>query len=303
MARTFDSIALGSIELFVKTAETESFKTAAVALGLSPPAVSRAIGRLEQRLGVRLFQRTTRRTRLTDDGKLYFEECRQALGQIAAVEDVLSGRRGVPSGHLRISAPTTYAHHRLLPFIPEFRERYPEVSLEINVANRNVDLIEEGFDLAIRLGTPADSRLVARKLEDATLGIFASPGYLAKHGAPGSLDSLKDHALIAFDRPSTGRQMSWLLCDQGEVREYQVSGAISCSDDVLGCVTLARAGCGLFQTYHFVAADAVRSGELVEVMKSSTSASRPFSILYPQNRHLSVRVRVFADFLIQRSRR
>lgn len=119
--------------------------------------MSRTISRLEARLGVRLFQRSTR-VSLTDDGRLYFRECREALGQIAAVEDMLSGRRKAPAGQLRISVPTTYAHHRLLALLPAFRHLHPAVTIEINVSNRNVDIVEEGFDLAIRLGTPSDGR-------------------------------------------------------------------------------------------------------------------------------------------------
>ncbi len=247
---------------------------------------------------MRLFQRTTRKVSLTDDGRLYFQECRQALGQIAAVEDALAGRQQTPAGRLRISAPTTYAHFRLMQTVPAFRERYPQVSLAINVSNRNVDLIEEGYDLAIRLGTPADNRLVARKLEDASLGIFAAPSYLERRKAPETIDDLKRHPLIAFERPSTGKPMPWLLRQGGEVIEFGVEAEISCSDDVLGCVSLARAGAGLFQIYHFVAAEAVRQGQLVEVLPQHAGASRPFSILYPQNRHLSARVRVFVEFLL-----
>jgi DNA-binding transcriptional LysR family regulator len=298
MARSFDGIALGSIELFLKAAETESFAAAAVALGLSPPAVSRAVARLEARLGVRLFQRTTRKVSLTGDGRLYFHECREALGQIAAAEDVLAGRQRDPSGLLRISVPTTYAHFRLLQIVPAFRERYPRVNLAINVSNRNADLIEEGYDLAIRLGDPADSRLVARKLEDATLGIFASPAYLAQREEPRTIGDLKQHTLVAFERPSTGKTMPWLLREGENAVEFNVEAGVSCSDDVLGCVSLARAGAGLFQIYHFVAAEAVREGELVEVLHHYAGASRRFSILYPQNRHLSARVRVFVEFLL-----
>jgi DNA-binding transcriptional LysR family regulator len=298
MSRSFGGTALGSIELFLRAAETESFAAAAVTLGLSPPAVSRAIGRLEARLGVRLFQRTTRKVSLTDDGRLYFQECREALAQIAAVEDALAGRQRKPSGQLRISVPTTYAHYRFMKLVPAFREQYPGVSLALHVSNRNVDLIEEGYDLAIRLGKPADSRLVARKLEDATLGIFAAPNYLAGRAPPCTIGDLKRHVLIAFERPSTGKPMPWLLRQGENVIEFDVEAGISCSEDVLGCVSLARAGAGLFQIYHFVAAEAVRQGQLVEVLHKHAGASRPFSILYPQNRHLSARMRVFVEFLL-----
>jgi DNA-binding transcriptional LysR family regulator len=300
MARSFQGIQLGSIEVFLTAAEALSFTTAAAMLGLTAPAVSRSIARLEARLGVRLFARTTRQVTLTDDGRLYFEQCREALRQIADAEDVLGGRRTMPSGHLRISVPTTYAHHRLLPLLPEFKRLHPMVTLEINVANRNIDFVDEGFDLAIRLGTPADNRLVARKLEDATLGLFAAPAYLKANRAPRSIDDLQRHTLIGFERPSTGRPMPWLFRDRRAVREYAPRGDVSCSDDVLGCVSYARAGGGLFQIYHFVAAEDVRRGDLVEVLKAHAGASRPFSVLYPQNRHQSAKVRVMVDYLVDR---
>ena len=297
MTRTFQGIQLGSIEVFLRAAETQSFSGAATALGLTAPAVSRSIARLEARLGVTLFARTTRQVALTDDGRMYFEQCRMALAQIADAESALSGHRVEAAGHLRISAPTTYAHHRLLPLLTKFRQRYPNVTVDVNVSNRNIDFVEDGYDLAIRLGTPADNRLVARKLEDATLGIFAAPAYLKARSTPRAIGDLKKHDLISFQNPNTGRAMPWLLRTGEAVEEYSVKGGMTCSDDVLGCVTLARSGGGLCQIYHFVAVEDVRRGDLVEVLKSLARASRPFSILYPQNRHLSAKVRALVEFL------
>lgn len=298
MTRAFDAMQLGSIELFCKAAESGGFTSAATALGLTPAAVSRSVGRLEARLGVRLFVRTTRQVRLTDDGRLYFEHCQQALQQIAEAGRAVTGQQAVPSGALRISAPTTYAHHRLLPLLPRFTARYPKVQIDLSVSNRNIDFVEEGFDLAIRLGVPQDSRLVARKLEDATLGVFASPGYLRERGTPKSLGDLKAHACIQFVLPSTGRVMPWLLHENHEDIERVFGGSIRVHEDVLGCFNHARAGGGLVQIYHFIAEAAVRNGELVEVLKRFGGRSRPFSILYPQNRQLAARVRAFVDFLV-----
>lgn len=298
MLRTFDPMQLGSIELFCKAAELNSFTAAAGALGITPAAVSRSVGRLETRLGVRLFVRTTRQIRLTDDGRVYFEQCEQALAQIAQASRVLAGHQSVPSGVLRISAPTTYAHHRLFPLLPKFAAAYPEVQIEISVSNRNIDFVEEGFDLAIRLGAPQDSRLVARKLEDAALGVFASPAYLKRKGTPKLLADLKQHDCIQFILPSTGKPLPWLFTDEGTEVERSLTGQVRIHDDVLGCVNYARAGGGLFQIYHFVASNAVKAKELVEVLKQHSGRSRPFSVLYPQNRHLSSRVRGFVDFLV-----
>jgi DNA-binding transcriptional LysR family regulator len=298
MARAFDAMQLGSIELFCRSAELGSFTAAAAAAGVTPAAVSRSVGRLEGRLGVRLFVRTTRQIRLTDDGRVYYEQCQQGLLQIADAGRLVTGQQVVPVGALRISAPTTYAHYRLFPMLPRFVAAYPKVQIEISVSNRNIDFVEEGFDLAIRLGTPQDSRLVARKLEDATLGLFASPDYLKRHGTPKNLADLKKHDCIQFVLPSTGRPLPWLLREGGEDVERTLGGSVRVFDDVLGCFNHARAGGGMVQIYHFIAGEAVRRGELVEVVKRCGGRTRPFSVLYPQNRHMSARVRAFVDFLV-----
>jgi DNA-binding transcriptional LysR family regulator len=298
MARTFDPMQLGSIELFCKAAELSSFTASAGALGVTPAAVSRSVGRLEARLGVRLFVRTTRQIRLTEDGRVYFEQCEQALAQIAEAGRAVAGHQRTPRGMLRISAPTTYAHYRLFPLLPKFAASHPQVQIDISISNRNIDFVEEGFDMAIRLGMPQDSRLVARKLEDASLGVFASPDYLKHKGTPESLSELRLHDCIPFILPSTGRPMPWLFNEGGEAVARTPGGQVRVHDDVLGCMSHARAGGGLFQTYHFIANGGLEAKELVEVMKPNAGRSRPFSILYPQNRHLSARVRAFVDFLV-----
>jgi DNA-binding transcriptional LysR family regulator len=299
MTRTFEPVQLGSIEIFIKAAEAGSFIAAATELGLSAPAISRSIARLEARLGVRLFARSTRQVRLTEDGRLYLDQCRQALRQISDAEDALTGRRQTPSGLLRISVPTTYGHHRIIPMLPAFVARYPDIKFEMNVSNRNIDFIDESYDLAIRLGTPADSRLVARKLEDATLGVFAAPSYLAMQKAPLSLADLKRHQLIQFELPRTGRPLPWIFRDGGKDVEFAFKSRVGFSDDVLACINYARHGGGLVQTYDFIAEQDLKRGQLVEVLKRHRGRSRPFSIIYPQNRHLSQRVRVFVDFVME----
>jgi DNA-binding transcriptional LysR family regulator len=299
MARTFDPVQLGSIELFCKAADLGSFTAAAEALGLTPAAVSRSIARLETRLGVRLFARTTRSIRLTTDGALYKAECQQALEQIAQAEQAITGQQQRPSGLLRVSAPTTYAHHRLLPLLPKFQKAYPEVQIELSLANRNIDFVEDGIDVAIRRGQPPDSRLVARPLEDATVGVFASPAYLRRNGTPKTTGELPMRDCIQFILPSTGRPVPWVFREtDGRDIDLQFSSPWRVLDDVLGCLSWAKAGGGLCQIYHFAAQPALDSGELVEVLKKFGGRSWPFWVLYPQNRHLSARVRAFVDFLV-----
>jgi DNA-binding transcriptional LysR family regulator len=299
MRRQFDDVLLGSIELFCLAGELGSFTAAAAAAGVTPAAVSRSVARLEERMGVRLFVRTTRQIRLTDVGRAYFEECRQALAQLIEAERMATGQQLTPVGTLRISVPTTYAHYRLLPLLPAFREQHPEVQLEVHVSNRNVDFSDEGYDLAIRVRAPADSTLIARHLEDAELVVVASPDYLARRGTPAVLDDLNRHECIQFDLPSSGRRIPWLFRDQGKDMEIAGDGGYVLSEDVLGGVTLARHGAGLFQTYRFIVEDDLRDGRLVAVLPAFGGRSRPFSLLYPHGRHLPLRVRSFIDFLVQ----
>jgi DNA-binding transcriptional LysR family regulator len=182
--RQFDDVLLGSIELFCLAAEEGSFTAAALSAGVTPAAVSRSVARLEERLGTRLFVRTTRSIRLTDGGRSYYEQCRQALTQLVEAEREVTGKQLDPSGTLRISLPTTYGHHRLLPLLPEFRRLYPKVQVEVHLSNRNIDFVAEGYDMAVRVRAQPDSTLIARPLEDARLVVVASPEYLARAGTP-----------------------------------------------------------------------------------------------------------------------
>ncbi|MGB4116091.1 MAG: LysR family transcriptional regulator [Polaromonas sp.] len=297
MSRHFEDLKLGSIELFCKTAELSSFTAAANVAGLTPAAVSRSVSRLEQRLGVQLLVRTTRRVRLTDGGQAYFDRCRQALGELMEAECEAAGDQRLPSGVVRISVPTSYGHYRILPLLPEFRQRFPDVMVDVQLTNRNVDLTAEAFDLAVRGRVPPDSGLVARKLEDAELVVVATPGYLRRKGKPTTLAALQNHDCIQFLYPRTGQPMPWLLRhDAGDV-DHATKGGICCSDDILGAVTLARHGAGLLQTYRFIVEQDLAQGTLKEVMQPFGGTSRPFSLLYPANRHMTQRLRVLIDFL------
>lgn len=298
MTRQFEDVMLGSIELFCLAAEHESFTAAANAAGLTPAAVSRAIARLEERLRVRLFVRSTRRIRLTDGGAAYFAQCRQALAQLSEAERELTGRQSAPAGLLRISAPTTLGHHLLLPLLPAFRKRYPDVEIDVQLSNRNIDFTADGFDLAVRGRTPPDSGLVARKLLDAELVVVATPAYLRRAGKPRTPEDLARHECIQFVLPSSGQRIPWKFRIDGAEVEHPTTGGYCCADDVLGVATLARAGAGLGQVYRLTVDEDLRTGRLVEVLQSYGGCSRPFSLLYPQNRHQPLRVRVFVDFLL-----
>lgn len=297
MSRQFGDVMLGSIELFCLAAEQESFTGAAKLAGLTPAAVSRAIGRLEERLNVRLFVRSTRKIHLTDGGRAYLAHCKQALNQLLEAERELTGQQAEAAGLLRISAPTTFGHSILLPLLPAFRERCPRVQVEVQVSNRNVDFTADGFDLAIRARTPPDSRLVARKLIDAPLVVAASPQYLARFGTPQTPDELARHECIQFLLPRTGQPVPWEFRIEGQDVQVATTGSYTLSEDVLATATLACAGAGLVQTHRFIVEEDLRRGTLVEVLQPYGGRSRPFSIVYPATRHMPLRVRLFIDFL------
>jgi DNA-binding transcriptional LysR family regulator len=299
MQRQFDDLLLGSIELFCLAAELGSFTIAATAASVTPAAVSRAVARLEKRLGVRLFVRTTRQIRLTDPGRRYFEQCQSALRQLMDAEREATGQQVTPAGILRISMPTPYGHYRVLPLLAEFRSRYPQVTVETHLSNRNIDFADEGFDLAIRGRAPEDSGLIARKLEDAELVVVASPAYLRKAGKLNTPDDLLNHECIQYELPSSGRNVPWQFMHEGEGVEL-TPGGYGVSGDVLAGVTLARHGAGVFQTYRFVVEQDLADGALKELLKPFGGTSRPFILLYPHGRHLSSRVRSFVDFLMEK---
>jgi DNA-binding transcriptional LysR family regulator len=292
-----------AVELFVTAVEAGNFTRAAQRLGVTPAAVSRAIARHEAALGVRLFRRTTRTVKLTDDGQVYYERCRQALALIDDAERELGRRQASPRGRVRLSVPTTYGHSRILPVVARFCDDHPEVAVEVDVSNRNVDFVTEGYDLAIRAGTLDDSELVAHKLEDATLGVFASPDYLARHGAPRRVEDLARHSRIAFVRPSSGRVVPWIFRRKGGA-DFAVAppDELRVSDDYLACVTLCRSGAGLGQLYHFLAEPHVARGELVEVLTSLAGRSWPFTLLQPPRREPTLAVRLLVSAILTEAR-
>jgi DNA-binding transcriptional LysR family regulator len=298
MTRQFDDIMLGSLELFCIAAELESFTAAGRAAGLSPAAVSRTIARLETRLGVRLFMRTTRQIHLTEAGRSYFEQCRQALDLMRDAEAQLTGAQQAPAGLLRLSVASPYGHYRVLPLLPRFRARYPKVDIEVHLSNRNIDFTGEGFDLAIRGRAPPDSGLIARKLEDAELVVIAAPSYLARAGTPKSVDALATHDCVQFVLPSTGLPVPWLFHRDGRDFELGTPQTYLCADDYLGAVTLAREGAGIFQTYRYIVQDDLAQGRLQALLPEAGGRSRPFSLIYPNRHHTALRVRAFIDFLM-----
>ena len=295
MSRKFDY--LGDVEVFIAVVEHGSFTGAAVALSTTPSVLSRAVTRLEARLGRQLLQRTTRRVGLTEAGRVYLEQARSAFSLLDDAERVGRGQEGDLTGRVRMSVPTTYAHYRLPPLLAHCNQRYPRVQVELNITNRNVDLIAEGFDLAIRLGQLPDSGLVARKLEDAALLLVASPDYLHRRGKPQTLEELQRHQCLPFIMPRTGRIAPWVFHDEGRDIDWMPGSTIEISDDVLGVVSLAEQGMGVCQSYEFIVRDRIQGGQLVEVLPHLRGRSRPFSVLFAPHRRQSAATRAMIDLL------
>ncbi|MGS1079167.1 LysR family transcriptional regulator [Pseudoxanthomonas beigongshangi] len=295
MGRRFDH--LGDAEAFVVVVEQGSLTAAAIALGTTPSVISRAIARLETRLGNQLLRRTTRRLGLTEAGQLYLEQARAAFALFDDAERAVQGRAGTLAGRVRLSVPTTYGHYRLPEKLARFAREHPQVRIELNISNRNVDLVAEGFDLAIRLGVLPDSGLAARRLEDAALCVVAAPDYLRRAGVPARREDLAEHACIPFVMPSSGRIAPWLFRDGEADVEWMPPDRLSVSDDVLGVVSLAAGGAGICQTYDFIAAEYLRQGRLVEVLPQLRGRSRPFSLIYAPHRRLSAASRALIDSL------
>lgn len=295
MGRRFDYLA--DVEVFVTVVDKGSLSAGAVFLATTPSVVSRSITRLEARLNVQLLRRTTRRLSLTEAGLLYLEQSRAAFSMIDEAERAIQGQEGELTGRVRLSVPTTYGHYRLPAILRGFTQQYPLVRVELSISNRNVDLVAEGFDLAIRLGQLPDSGLIGRKLEDARLCLVASPDYLTRAGTPQSVEDLAAHACLPFLMPSSGRISPWLFREQGIDREWLPEANVQVADDVLGIVSLAEHGMGVCQTYDFIVRERIQSGRLIPVLEHSGGRSRPFSVIYPPHRQLSATARALIDYL------
>jgi DNA-binding transcriptional LysR family regulator len=288
---------LPNLLAFSRTYESGSFTRAAKALHVTPAAVSRSVARLETALGAVLFRRTTRALKPTPAGTAYYAKCAAALALLAEGErDLVEGARR-DGGTVRLSVGTTYGLHLLLPRLVGFAERHPKIELEVQMSNQNVDFVAEGFDLAIRMGTSHDAGLVARKLGDLRLGLFASPAYLERRGRPRALADLSEHETIAFVMPRTGRVLPWIFA--APTTELVPRARYRCSDDPNACIALARAGEGIVQTYDFMVAGELARKELVPVLAAHAGRTRRFSLLYPSGVAQPRAVRTVIDEVVR----
>ncbi len=287
-----------AIETFVRVAETRSFSEAARRLRIAKSAVSRQVSALEAELGARLFHRTTRSLHLTEAGRAYFERASRILSDLDDADRAVSRLQAAPRGRLRISAPMSFGFLHLTPALADFLRLHPEVEMDVAMNDRVVDLVNEGFDVAVRIGILEDSSLIARRLAPARRAICASPDYLATRGAPRTPDDLKSHSCLVNSNLPAGRE--WRLTGpEGAVRPIGVNGPLSVNNGDAMRVAALR-GLGLASLPTFIVGADLKSGALVSVLDEFIPQDLTISAVYPHTRHLSPTVRAFVDFLAER---
>lgn len=284
--------------VFVRVVEDGGFSSAARSLNLTPSAVSKQITRLEDRLGVRLLNRTTRRLSLTEEGQSFYDRSTRILADIEEAEMAVANLHSAPRGTLRVNCGTAFGKHQISPLVPEFLERYPEVKIEITQVDTLVDLIDEQVDVAIRFGELSDSSLVARYLAGSRRAIVASPEYLERHGVPKHPSELKDHNCLTFSM--TPQLNEWIFkVPEGEYPIRAEGNFSSNSGETIYEMTLA--GLGVSRLARFLIERDVRAGNLVMILTDFyRDISVPIHAVYPTRRHLSPKVRSFVDFLVEK---
>lgn len=287
---------LGSLNAFVQAAEARSFTTAGKQLGVSSSAIGKAVARLEERLGVRLFHRSTRTVTLTPEGALFLERCRRILCEIEQAEMELSQTRGAPRGRLRVSLPLVGM--LMMPALSAFLRVFPDIELDLDFTDRLVNVIEEGFDAVVRTGEVTDSRLMTRALGSFGYKLVGSPAYFAEHGVPSAPGDLTAHRCLRHRYPSTGKLEDWPLVSGREGPAVELPTTVT-SSAIEPLVYLAEQGQGIACLPDFAVRDQVEAGALVSVMDEALRHSVTFRILWPSSRQLAPKIRVFVDFMAE----
>lgn len=290
---------LKDIPVFVAAVEAGSFAQAAVRLHLSRSAVGKSIARLEERLGVRLFHRTTRSQSLTDSGALFYERCLRALDEIRGAESLLETGKQQVTGRLRVAMPVLFGRQCVAPLLIELAQEHSGLELEMSFSDRVVDLVEEGFDMAVRNGTLQDSSvLIARKLGEHRMVLCAAPEYLLKKGQPQSVDDLSQHTAINYLR--AGRVLPWQLMDsEGTSRTFTPRSSLN-MDDLQAICDAALAGHGIAWLPCWMAVNDIHQGKLVPLMKQAPDVRFDVHAVWQQTPHLPLRVRMAIDTLASR---
>lgn len=285
-----------AVEVFVAVVEQGSFSAAAQSLGISKSHASRQLSRLENHLGVQLLRRSTRRLKLSEIGEAYYQRCRNILAQIDETEQAVMQQQASPRGNLRVTVAGAFGERYVAPAAAEFLTRYPAVNLHLDFNNRNVDLLEEGYDLAIRAGVLKDSSLIARRIAERRLVICASRDYFDRYGLPLSVADLREHRCLVGSLPT------WRFREpDGQHSELKVEGPWR-SNNGHALLAAARRGLGLVQLPEFYVYEDLQAGRLQAVMADYQPTDTAVWAVYPGNRHLSAKVSAFVDFLAEQFR-
>lgn len=285
-----------AMKVFVRIYERSSFTLAADDLNLPRATLTHTLNQFESWLGTRLLERSTRRVRPTLDGEAYYLRCVQLLAELEEAE--LAFRSVAPKGRLRVDLHGTLAKYFVIPALPQFMARYPEVELSISEADRFVDLIAEGVDCVLRAGTLGDSALIGRRVATLRQVTCASPAYLRKYGEPKRLADLGEHRAVNYVSRTTAKLFPFEFMVDGQVQEVTIEGALSVFGAEIYSAS-AVAGLGIIQCPHYRIAELINQGVMQEILTDTPPPPMPVSVLYPQNRHMSPRVRVFVDWLAE----
>lgn len=275
---------------FVAVYETGSFTAAGKQLSCSTAQVSRLVNALENRLGSKLFYRTTRKVSTTEAGQIYYQHCRQILDALQDAERALTDLQASPRGKLKITAPVAYGESHITPLLNNFILRYPDLELECHLTNLTLDLVDEGIDLAIRLGRLGDSSMIARQLSTRKLYVCASPSYLAGKGEPHTLSELSHHNCLR------GTLDYWRFKSQGQERNLRIHGRMRCNSGH-ALLDAALKGLGIVQLPDYYVGEALKNGSLINLLKPFQCEDEGIWALYPQNRLVSPKVRLLVDYL------
>ncbi|MRT30487.1 LysR family transcriptional regulator [Herbaspirillum sp. CAH-3] len=290
---------LMAIRGFVRVVEAGSFTRAADSLDMPNATLSKQVQELEAHLGVRLLQRTTRRVTVTPEGRDYYEKTTRILRDLEDIDTSFNVARSKPRGHLRVDVGGSTARDVLVPALPGFTARYPDIRIDLGVSDRSADLISDNIDCVIRGGALDSSSLVARHIGDAALLTCAAPAYLKQFGTPAYPEELKNgHRLVSYLSPQNGRAFPFRFARGAEKLEIKVEHRVGVNESNAH-LAAAVAGLGIVQTFGYAARAALESGALVEILRAWRPPAYPFHVVYPQNRHVSQRLRVFIDWLME----
>jgi DNA-binding transcriptional LysR family regulator len=285
------------ISEFVYVAEHESFTRAAKELGISTAQVSRQISALEKRLNIKLLYRTTRKVSLTEEGRVFYQHCRGVLDGLDAAEQAVSNLQSKPQGRIKLTAPVTYGEQQLLPLINDFMVQYSDIEVTAFLSNQKIDLVDGGYDLAIRIGKLSDSTMMAKKLSRRTNFVCAAPAYLEKYGTPHSLSDLSQHNCLL------GTRDYWHFIENGKnadkEKNLRVSGTVQYNSGH-SLVDAALKGLGIVQLPDYYVQKYLASGELVSLLDNYREPEESIWAIYPHNRHLSPKIRLLVDYLAER---